>query len=31
MGREVKVGDIILTENMEIGPVIGFVKMMRDL
>ena len=24
MGREVKVGDIILTENMELGSVIGF-------
>ena len=26
MGREVKVGDIILTENMELGSVIGFGK-----
>jgi hypothetical protein len=24
MGREVKIGDIILTENMELGSVIGF-------
>lgn len=26
MGREVNIGDIILTENMELGSVIGFGK-----